>query len=86
MDEISLVSSTDRTTWTPLVDPPGQIPSGGRERSIFTSGDGSFTCGFWEREPDTWSFERPYDEVAYILEGSAEIETDDGRMLAVGAG
>ncbi len=86
MDGISLVSSTDRTTWTPLVDPPGQIPSGGRERSIFTSGDGSFTCGFWEREPDTWSFERPYDEVAYILDGSAGIETDDGRMLQVGPG
>ena len=86
MGEISLVSSTDRTMWTPLVDQPGQIPSGGRERSIFTSGDGSFTCGFWEREPDTWSFERPYDEVAYILEGSARIDTDDGRVLAVGPG
>jgi hypothetical protein len=22
-------------------------------------------------EPDTWSFERPYDEVAYILRGMA---------------
>ncbi len=85
MDGISLVGSTDRTTWTPLVDPPGQIPSGGRERSAFTSADGSFTCGFWEREPDTWSFERPYDEVAYILEGAAGIETDGGT-LEVGPG
>jgi len=86
MDGVSLVSSTDRTAWSPLVDPPGQTPSGGRERSIFTSADGSFTCGFWEREPDTWSFERPYDEVAFILEGAAGVETDDGRTLQVGPG
>lgn len=86
MDEIRLVSGTDRTMWIPLVNPPGQLPPSGRERSIFTSADGSFTCGFWEREPDTWSFERPYDEVAYILEGSAGIETDDGRELQVGPG
>ena len=44
-----------------------------------------FTTGFWRREPDTWSFERPYDEVALILAGEADIETD-GRVLAVRAG
>jgi ethanolamine utilization protein EutQ (cupin superfamily) len=44
------------------------------------------TTGFWEREPDTWSFERPYDEVALILEGDADIVTDDGRTLTVGPG
>jgi uncharacterized protein len=72
--------------WRPLVDPPGEIGSGGREADAFTSPDGAFTTGFWEREPDTWSFERPYHEVALSLSGRAEIETDDGEVHAVGPG
>jgi hypothetical protein len=86
MSEITVVSSADRTGWAPLTDPPGRLPSPGREVDVFTSGDEAFTCGLWEREPDTWSFERPYDEVAYILEGSADVETDDGRVLHLRAG
>jgi uncharacterized cupin superfamily protein len=45
-----------------------------------------WSTGFWEREPDTWFFERPYDEVALILEGDADIVTDDGLILTVGPG
>ncbi len=86
MSQISVVRTNDRSSWTSLQDPPGAIPSGGREREVFTSSDGTFTCGVWEREPDTWSFARPYDEVAYILEGDADVETDDGRALRVGPG
>ena len=85
MVETSVVRSTDRTSWAPLADPPGRIPSAGRELDVFVSSDGSFSCGFWERDPDSWSFERPYDEVALILEGTTDIETD-GRTLHVGAG
>ncbi|MEO8424718.1 MAG: cupin domain-containing protein [Actinomycetota bacterium] len=86
MPEVTLFRSADRTDWAALVDPPGRLLSPGREIDAFTSGDKAFTCGLWEREPDTWSFERPYDEVAYILEGSADVETEDGRVLHVGAG
>lgn len=86
MAEISVVRGTDRTGWAPLVDPPGRIPSAGRDLDVFVSGDGAFSCGFWEREPDRWSFERPHDEVALILEGVADIEAEDGRMLRAGAG
>jgi uncharacterized cupin superfamily protein len=84
--EISVVRSTDRSSWRPLADPPGEIPSSGRDLDVFVSSDGSFSCGFWEREPDRWSFERPHDEVAFILEGATDIETDDGRTLHVGRG
>jgi len=86
MQDIAVIGSADRTSWMPLVDPPGLIPSLGRDTTVFASADGAFTCGLWEREPDTWTFERPHDEVAYILEGSADIETDDGRMLRIGPG
>ena len=84
MAEMFVARSSERDGWQALVDPPGEIPSAGREREIFSSG--SFTCGFWEREPDTWSFERPYDEVSYILEGRADVELPTGEVLAVSRG
>lgn len=86
MAKITVVRSAGREGWNALVDPPGTIPSGGHEREIFTSGDEAFTTGFWEREPDTWSFERPYDEIALILAGVADIETEDGQTLRIEAG
>jgi len=86
MSDVTMLRSSDRTGWSSLADPPGEIPSGGSEITAFTSAEGMFTCGLWEREPDTWSFERPYDEVAYILSGFAEMDTVDGRTLRLGAG
>ena len=86
MAKITVVSSAGREGWSALVDPPGTIPSGGNERGVFTSADEAFTTGLWEREPDTWSFERPYDEIALILSGVADIETEDGETLRIQAG
>ena len=86
MTDITVTHTGERSMWATIQDPPGTIPSPGRELDVFTSPDGSFTCGVWEREPDTWSFERPYDEVAFVLEGDADIETDDGRTLRLGPG
>jgi uncharacterized cupin superfamily protein len=73
-------------TWEAMAEPPGEIGSRWVSVDAFTSADGRFTTGFWERDPDTWSFERPYDEVALILAGDADIETDDGRVLTIGPG
>jgi uncharacterized cupin superfamily protein len=85
---ITVVGSDEaaRLGWDPLVDPPGRIPSGGSESAVFSAAGGAVSTGFWRREPDTWSFERPYDEVALILEGDADIVTDDGTTLTVGPG
>ena len=77
---ITVIRSAGREGWSALVDPPGEIPSTGAERPAFTSADGSFTTGLWEREPDTWTFERPYDEIAVILSGAAELEEPDGTV------
>jgi uncharacterized protein len=84
--KITVVRSSERGNWTPLVDPPGNAGTGGAETTAFTSPDGRLTVGLWSREPDTWSFERPYDEVALILEGAAEMETSDGRVLRLRPG
>ena len=83
---IRVLRSVGRDGWSALVDPPGEIPSGGAEIEAYASPDGRFTTGVWEREPDTWSFERPYDEVAVILSGAAEIEEPDGTVHRVGPG
>ena len=85
MSEIRVIREGERA-WEPLVDPPGEIPSGGDEVEAFASRDGRFTTGFWRREPDTWSFQRTYDEVALILAGRADIETSTGDVLSIGAG
>jgi len=85
MSTIRVIREGERA-WRSLVDPPGEIPSGGAETEVFTSSDGRFTTGFWRREPDTWPFERPYHEVALILAGRAEIETDDGQVHTVQGG
>jgi uncharacterized cupin superfamily protein len=77
---IRVIRSSERGDWTPLVDPPGEAGTGGAETTAFVSADGAFTVGLWTREPDTWSFERPYDEVALILAGRAEMEAGDGTV------
>ena len=38
------------------------------------------------REPDTWSFVRPYHEVAVILRGDADVVADDGTVHTLGPG
>ena len=81
-----VVRSSERGGWAPLVDPPGESGTGGSEITAFASRDGKLTVGLWSREPDTWSFERPYDEVALILEGRAEMDGDDGRTHRLSRG
>jgi uncharacterized protein len=85
MSEIRVIHEDERA-WRPLIDPPGEVPSAGAETEAFTSPTGRFTTGFWRREPDTWSFERPYDEVALIVAGRADIESADGQVVSVGPG
>ena len=48
--------------------------------------DTRFSTGVWRREPETGTFDREYHEVACMIEGDVEIETEDGRVLRAGAG
>ncbi|HEY7667037.1 MAG TPA: cupin domain-containing protein [Actinomycetota bacterium] len=85
MGRITMVDGSS-AAWSPLEGSPGEIPSPAWEIEASTSDDGRCETGLWRREPDTWAFERPYDEVALILSGAATIETADGRTLALGPG
>lgn len=83
---IRVIHTAGREGWSELVDPPGEMGTGGAETGVLQSEDGRFTTGLWEREPDTWSFERPHHEVALILAGEADIETPEGEVHTVRAG
>lgn len=61
-------------------DPPGQ------ECTAAQSGDERFSCGLWQRDVQRRYFERPYHEIAYIIEGEVEITDDDGNLVKAGPG
>ena len=61
-------------------DPPGQ------EYTAAMSTDDKFSFGLWKRDMQRRHFERPYHEVAYILEGEVEITDDDGELHIAGPG
>ena len=61
-------------------DPPGQ------EFSAAMSVDEKFSFGPWKRDVQHRYFERPYHEVAYIIEGEVELTDDDGELYLAGPG
>ena len=62
------------------VDPPGQ------EFTAAHSLDDKFSFGLWQRDTQQRHFERPYNEIAFILEGEVEIIENDGGRLVAGPG
>lgn len=82
---VTLARGTDPSGWTDSSIPPDDGLAQGRERVAFTSADGAFSAGFWERESQDRDFTRDFDEVAVFLEGEADI-TDGGETLHVGPG
>jgi len=61
-------------------DPPGQEFTGAM------SIDDKFSFGLWKRDVQRRHFERPYHEVAYIIEGEVELTDDDGEVYIAGPG
>ena len=59
-------------------DPPGS------EYTAFESG--RFSTGFWQRDVQRRPFERPYHEIAYIIEGEVEVTLEGGTVLHAGPG
>ena len=80
------VVSPDQYDWeeamthTDETDPPGQ------EATVMSSVDDKFSFGVWRRDVQRRHFERPYHEVALILEGEVEITEEDGEVHVAKAG
>ena len=58
----------------------------GQEFTAAQSADDRFSFGLWRRDAQSRHFERPYYEIAYIIEGQVEITDDDGELLIAGPG
>ena len=59
---------------------------GGQGSTAHESGDERFSAGVWKRDVQRRYFERPYHEVAFIIEGEVEITDDDGNLFKAGPG
>ena len=58
----------------------------GQEFTAAHSADDRCSFGLWRRDTQSRHFERPYHEIAYIIEGQVEITDDDGEILIAGPG
>ena len=56
----------------------------GSEFTAFEAGP--FSTGFWQRDEQRRPFERPYHEIAFIIEGEVEITLEDGQAVKAGPG
>ncbi len=72
--------------WTKAPLNPGELDAPGRELEAFRSPDGRFSFGTWERDIQDRPFERPFDEVMWILEGGVELTLEDGTVIRAEAG
>lgn len=83
--EIKVIKPDD-VVWSEAARQAQEIEPPGREFVAAASPDGKFSVGYWERDVQKRPFERPYHEVAYIISGSLEIESEDGSVVKAGPG
>ena len=83
---VRVIRADDPVEWVELENPPGDTNPPGREWYAWRSADRRFSTGVWERDPETGTFDRTYHEIACLIDGDVDVETADGRVLAVGPG
>ena len=72
--------------WEEAMRTSDETEAPGQEFTAARSIDDKFSFGFWRRDEQSRHFERPYHEIAYIIEGQVEITDDDGELLIAGPG
>ena len=70
--------------WTPAWSGPEEVEPPGSESTAFDTG--AFSTGLWQRDEQSRYFERPYHEVAFIIEGEVEVDCGDGHVVRAGPG
>ena len=83
--KIQVVQPTDYVWEESMVFPEEKDPPG-KEFTALQTGDERFSCGIWQRDVQRRYFERPYHEVAYIIEGQVEVTDDEGDVHVAGPG
>jgi hypothetical protein len=72
--------------WEEALRTAEETEASGQEFTAARSVDDKFSFGLWRRDEQSRYFERPYHEIAYIIEGKVEITDDDGELLIAGPG
>jgi uncharacterized cupin superfamily protein len=76
----------DEVIWEEAMVGPEEIDPPGQEVTAAVSMDDKFSFGLWKRDVQRRYFERPYHEIAYIIEGEVEVTDDDGELYVAGPG
>ncbi len=71
-------------TWSEAARGSEEPEPPGSEFTAFETGP--FSTGFWQRDDQRRFFERPYHEIAFIIEGEVEVSFDGGRVVKAGPG
>jgi uncharacterized cupin superfamily protein len=80
------VIKADEVIWEEAMAGSGETDPPGKEFTAAMSADDKFSFGLWKRDVQQRHFERPYHEVAYIIEGQVEVTDDDGEVHVAGPG
>ena len=80
------VIKADEVIWEEALASSEETDPPGEEFTAAMSADDKFSFGLWRRDVQQRHFERPYHEVAYIIEGEVEITDDDGEVHVAGPG
>jgi len=80
------VITPENVIWEEAVRTGEETEAPGQEFMAARSVDEKFSFGLWRRDRQSRYFERPYHEIAYIIEGQVEITDDDGELLIAGPG
>jgi uncharacterized cupin superfamily protein len=78
------VIRANEVIWSEASRNPEESDPAGEEFTAFERGP--FSTGLWQRDVQRRRFERPYSEIAYIIEGEVELTLDDGSSLRAGPG
>ena len=80
------VIKADEVIWEEAMAGSEETDPPGKECTAAMSMDDKFSFGLWKRDVQRRHFERPYHEVAYIIEGEVEVTDDDGEVHLAGPG
>jgi uncharacterized cupin superfamily protein len=80
------VIKSEEVIWDEAMTNPEEADPPGQEYTCAMSADDKFSFGLWKRDVQRRHFERPYHEVAYIIEGEVEVTDDDGEVHVAGPG
>ena len=80
------VIKADEVIWSEAMANPEEADPPGEECTAAMSADDKFSFGLWRRDVQRRHFERPYHEVAYIIEGEVEVTDDEGEVHVAGPG